>query len=547
MDLEFLIRFTQKFTIHILFIVGLILFIVVKQPTTIKIVLLLISMIGALSVLFTKLNSPPYYGYFSILFGILCLIELFWDGLDKNFTGTDGTFKLIICSILSCLGISSIIASSYLGLPFIVLGCILLGLAIFEMFYKKPEKKEKNYKGIVSIVSAIICALTALSIFKFPNLIIYSSVISLLFFLSFVFSLFEVPGFNSSTYVVFLFLIANMPIVYLVVKQLLTSSEQIDYIYIPLLILFYVFCIAVLLMTGSLTLLNDNTIIIITGVIGACLMYYMKAFPASLLKVFFTLVAMILLFIETMYYMFYSSSWYWYLIVYYLVMFISLYPFNFEVLQRFLMPFIPIVSAKNGMFLGAEVAIILLYLYTRPLLKNMYTIGGKMIVNLPVSLQKQIHVKVDKKYEYNYSLSFWVYINQVNPSSSPQATEFIPFLSYGDKPLFTYNSLRNIMRVQMKTKDKLVIVDDISNVKLQKWNHIVVNQENNIVDVFVNGELHKSTDHVIPSNDSSKIYIGEQHGISGEVCNVMFFDHILSTEKINKLYNDFSEKNPPTV
>ena len=547
MDLELLIQFTQKFTIHILFIAGLILFIVFKQPTTIKIVLLLISMMGALSFLFTKLNSPPYYGYFSILFGILCLIELFWDGLDKNFTGTDGTFKLVVCTILSALGISSIIAGSYLGLAFIVLGFILLGLAMFEMFYKKPDKKEKNYKGIVCIVSAIICVLTALSIFKFPNLIIYSSVISLLFFLSFVFSLFEVPGFNSSTYVVFLFLIANMPIVYLVVKQLLTSSEQIDYIYIPLLISFYVCCIAILLMTGSLTLLNDNTIIIITGVIGACLMYFMKTFPASLLKVFFTLVAMILLFIETMYYMFYSDKWYWYLIVYYLVLFISLYPFDYEVLKRFLMPFIPIVSAKNGMFLGAEVAVVLLYLYTRPLLKNVYTIGGKMIVNLPVSLQKQIHVKVDKKYEYNYSLSFWVYINQVNPSSSPQATEFIPFLSYGNKPLFTYNSLQNIMRVQMQTKDKLVIVDDISNLKLQKWNHIVVNQENNIVDVFLNGELHKSTDHVIPSNDSSKIYIGEQHGISGEVCNVMFFEHMLSTEKISKLYNDFSEKNPPTV
>jgi hypothetical protein len=416
-------------------------------------------------------------------------------------------------------------------------------MCIFEMFSDQLDSKATNSKGIICVVSALLCVGAIVGTIKFPDKTMILLVISCLAFLSFILSLFDVPGFNSPMYVFLLFLLANIPVVYAIINRL--SYEGADKMYIPLLIAFYVLSMVILYMMGSMDLADKNSIFVIFGIISVCLLYYMKSLPLSLSKTFFTLIGMIMLFMVALHYMINSNIWYVYLLVYALVLFYMLKttPLNIlETLKRYL----PDPKKKESVFLGAELCAILLYLYTRPVIQKIYVHDGKLLVNHPLHLQNQKNLKVNKHFNYTYSLSFWVYINQNNPSSSPQATAFIPFLSYGDKPLFSYNSLRNIIRVEMKTENKLMLVDEITHVKLQKWNHIVVNQDNGTIDIFVNGELHKSTSGIIPSKDTSELHIGTQHGVDGTLCNVMFFKKMLTTEKIQNVYNNFRDKNPPT-
>ena len=545
------------FKIPILFILGLVLFalcivelfsdkldnlFVSPDQNKIKLVLFFLFLIfgGALIFIGKQMGSVILFSIGIILLA-LSIFELFSDGLDTFFT--ENITKTVICGILLVLGLVSMLASRFYGMQFMILGGILLGMCMFEMFSDQFDSKSTNSKGIICIVSALLCVGSILGTIKFPEKTWTLLLISCLAFFSFIFSLFDVPGFNSSTYVFILFLLANIPVVYAFVNRL--GYQGSDQMYIPLLIAFYVLSMVILYMMGSTDLADKNSIFVIFGIIAVCLLYYMKSLPLSLSKTFFTLTGMIFLFIVALHYMIHSDIWYLYLLLYTLVLFYMLKttPLNIvETLKRY----IPQPKKKEAVFLAAELGAILLYLYTRPVIQKIYAHDGKLLVNNPLHLHNLTNLKVGKHFNYTYSLSFWVYIHQNNPSSSPQATNFIPFLSYGDKPLFTYNSLRNIIRVEMKTEDKLVIVDEIAHVKLQKWNHIVVNQDNETFDIFVNGELHKSTSHVVPSKDNSDLQIGTQNGIDGNVCNVMFFKKMLTTDKIQNLYNDFHDKNPPT-
>ena len=147
-----------------------------------------------------------------------------------------------------------------------------------------------------------------------------------------------------------------------------------------------------------------------------------------------------------------------------------------------------------------------------------------------------------------YGLSFWLYIDPMNPSSSPQATDYTTVLSYGDTPKITYNSMLNKLRIGIKTEsNKIKKVDDIKSLPLQKWNHIVLNYLNGTCDVFVNSELHATKIEVIPIKEDKIFEIGAEDGIRGKICNVIFFTEHLSGVKIKELYSEFSYKNPPTI
>ena len=136
----------------------------------------------------------------------------------------------------------------------------------------------------------------------------------------------------------------------------------------------------------------------------------------------------------------------------------------------------------------------------------------------------------------------------MNPSSKPQATTFTSIFSYGDKPYISYNSTKQSMRIGMKTDSGVIKkVDEIETIPLQKWNHIVLNYGNGTCDVFVNGELHGTKIEIIPVKDVDTLVIGDDDGIDGKMCNIIFFKNQLTSTKIKQLYNEFAYKNPPTM
>jgi hypothetical protein len=85
------------------------------------------------------------------------------------------------------------------------------------------------------------------------------------------------------------------------------------------------------------------------------------------------------------------------------------------------------------------------------------------------------------------------------------------------------------------------------NVLLQKWNNIIINYNGGILDIFLNNELVKSDIGVVPYYTLDNLTIGENNGLNGSICNVVYFSHPLNTTNMYILYNMVKDKTPPVL
>ena len=78
-------------------------------------------------------------------------------------------------------------------------------------------------------------------------------------------------------------------------------------------------------------------------------------------------------------------------------------------------------------------------------------------------------------YEYQYTLSCWLFLHNQAPNHSYAYNKFTSLLNYGNKPNITYNVKKQTLRITMlsgKTKQKVVY--ETRDFPLQKWNNIVI-------------------------------------------------------------------------
>jgi hypothetical protein len=154
----------------------------------------------------------------------------------------------------------------------------------------------------------------------------------------------------------------------------------------------------------------------------------------------------------------------------------------------------------------------------------------------------------NSKFKYTYALSAWYYINPQPPNTSPAYTKFTTILDYGKKPLIQFNSLKNTLRIQCETsKGNLKTLYETKDIKYQKWNNIVVNYDAGTMDVFINGLLVSSTPEIAPYMTYENVIVGQENGIQGGICNVVYYKHILSAGKINTVYKLLRNKSTPTI
>jgi hypothetical protein len=150
------------------------------------------------------------------------------------------------------------------------------------------------------------------------------------------------------------------------------------------------------------------------------------------------------------------------------------------------------------------------------------------------------------KFNYKYALSAWYYINPQPPNTSPAYTKYSTILDYGKKPLIQFNSLKNTLRVQCELSNgNMKTLYESSDIKHQKWNNIVVNYDGGTMDIFINGLLVSSTPEIAPYMTYENVITGEENGIQGGICNVMYYKHILSSSKINMAYKLLRNKDVP--
>jgi hypothetical protein len=211
-------------------------------------------------------------------------------------------------------------------------------------------------------------------------------------------------------------------------------------------------------------------------------------------------------------------------------------------------------------------AVVFIIYYKMPSVVSLFTLqGGKLLVNKPVdtnvlyTLASYEELNGANKFEYQYGLSFWVFLDSNSPSTNSSSNEFVSLLNYGNKPNILYRASTNTLMITMeqkgvtKKKNKLIDFDENgnriiykqNNLLLQKWNNIIINYAGGTLDIFFNNELVKSAIEVVPYMTLDNLTIGTNDGINGGICNVVYFKSPLTTTKMYILYNMVKDKTPP--
>lgn len=193
-------------------------------------------------------------------------------------------------------------------------------------------------------------------------------------------------------------------------------------------------------------------------------------------------------------------------------------------------------------------------------INNLNTIETDKTVDEMIGPSMNYNYNYSGKYNYNYSISFWVFIDNYdgNKPNSDESDKTI--IKFGDKLNATYNPY--LKQIKVIVKNCYDTIDDNNettnkcsskiayrskDVLLQKWNHVVMNYDSGTLDIFINNKLVSSTPNIAPFERNDDINIGDNEGIEGAICNVMYFSDSLTKSNVNKIYNFFYTSTPPIL
>ena len=148
--------------------------------------------------------------------------------------------------------------------------------------------------------------------------------------------------------------------------------------------------------------------------------------------------------------------------------------------------------------------------------------------------------------DYNYAISFWVYIDSNIDYGKNSYNKDINILSYGGKPKVTYNGKKRELSVKMLNgNNEYKTAFKTNDLLYQKWNFIVLNYNDGVLDVFINNNLVGTKIIGAPYFNKDSIKIGEDDGIDGGICNVIYYEYPLTKSKISTQYNSLKMSERP--
>jgi hypothetical protein len=203
----------------------------------------------------------------------------------------------------------------------------------------------------------------------------------------------------------------------------------------------------------------------------------------------------------------------------------------------------------------AELILISIYLMYPWLSKQILNHNSTQLLNEPTVLTKEGNLGtfreinfLNDKFQYNYAVSGWLYINSFPPETNSNYNKYTSLLNIGNKPNILFNVAKNKLRIVMETEGKIKkILYETTGFKMQQWNNIVVNYDGATLDIFINNELLSSAPGIIPYNKNTMITYGATDGIHGGICNVNYYKEHITRGKINWAYNSAKVFNPPII
>ena len=161
--------------------------------------------------------------------------------------------------------------------------------------------------------------------------------------------------------------------------------------------------------------------------------------------------------------------------------------------------------------------------------------------NIKTEYTNSVISKEKFPYNYTYSISFYIYLNPQPENTSLAYTKDTVLFNYAFKPVIYYNGKSQKIIVKSRTisnrGDQLDTIYEMTNPKFQKWLFFVINYDNNLIDVFIDGKLVGSKENVSPYFKGDSITIGEKDGIHGSIKEIYYYDKITSVSTIELLYN----------
>ena len=249
------------------------------------------------------------------------------------------------------------------------------------------------------------------------------------------------------------------------------------------------------------------------------------------------------------------------------------------------------------------IVLFIIYFSLPSLSSSYYLQGGKQFINQPISLNNVTSIATyqtlndSDKFSYQYAFSFWFKIDAVKTNSS--YNNYTSIFSYGDNPSIKYNASTNTLQITVRSNgENIVSIVDLTHqleariptvknkdgitdlqrqikqvinkvntipfhketdgtgqriiytkqdILLQKWNNLIINYNGGTLDVFLNGKLVKSAIEVVSYISYDTLTVGQKNGIIGNIANLIYYKEPLDIFKIQNLYNEMKDKNPPTI
>ena len=240
-----------------------------------------------------------------------------------------------------------------------------------------------------------------------------------------------------------------------------------------------------------------------------------------------------------------------------------------------------LTTKTEWLILGGEIVLIGLAFVLPVVYQKLVTHDGVVLVDKPRYLSSKYELgtyqnlipadNTGQPFKYSYSISGWFNVFGMAPNTRASANEFTDIINYSNKPRVQFNVSTNTLRIQTEishhmhrhghsqsdnhhdedklrvasTGSKTVDVFVSDKIELQKWNNIVINYDSGYMDVFLNGVLVGTKGTISPYMKYDVVSAGANRGIEGGICNVVYYDRILSKGELDINYRLLRELNPP--